>query len=98
MLDPRYYLISVSNKENLDLCIKYNLAGFPSSRNGLWTFLDINVGDYVSFLYGTRVKNLYRVMRKIAYKNAESLPPWESITFRESGNTYTFPYRLELKL
>lgn len=98
MLDPRYYLISVSNKENLDLCIKYNLAGFPSSRNGLWTFLDIDVGDYVSFLYGARVKNLYKVIRKIAYKNAESLPPWKPITFRESGNTYTFPYRLELKL
>ncbi|WP_448377220.1 hypothetical protein [Fervidobacterium sp.] len=98
MSDPRYYLISVSNKENLDLCLEYNLAGFLSSQNGLWTFLDIDVGDYVSFLYGARVKNLYKVIRKVAYKNAESLPPWKPITFRESGNTYAFPYRLELKL
>jgi len=77
--------------------MKYNLAGFPSSQNGLWTFLDIDVGDYVSFLYGARVKNLYKVIRKVAYKNAERLPPWKPITFR-SEKTYFFPYRLELQL
>ncbi len=91
-----YFLISVSNRENLDLCIKHAIAGFTNSINGLWTFLDIDEGDYVSFLYGTRVKNLYQVVRKIAYRNAKELPPWPHITFR-SGKTYYFPFRLILK-
>ncbi len=72
---PSYFLISVSNRENLELCMKYALAGFTNSINGLWTFLDIDVGDYVSFLYGARVRNLYRVVEKVAYRNAEKLPP-----------------------
>jgi len=53
---PNYFLISVSNRQNLDLCLKYSLAGFTSSINGFWTFVDIKEGDYVSFLYGARVK------------------------------------------
>ncbi len=92
-----YYLVSVSNKTNLDLCIKYAMAGFTNSINGFWTFLDIDEGDYISFLYGARVKNLYKVARKIAYKNAENLPPWPPITFRVSRKTYYFPFRLYLK-
>ena len=94
---PNYYLISVSNRTNLDLCIKYAMAGFTNSINGLWTFLDINEGDYISFLYGARVKNLYKVAKKVAYKNAETLPPWPPITFRMSGKTYYFPFRLYLE-
>lgn len=92
-----YFLISVSNRENLELCIKHAMAGFTNSINGLWTFLDIDVGDYISFLYGARVKNLYRVVKKLAYKNAENLPPWPPVTFRMSGNTYHFPFRLFLE-
>jgi hypothetical protein len=91
-----YFLVSLSNRENLELCMRYNLAGFTNSINGLWTFSDINVGDYVSFLYGARVRNLYRVVKKVAYKNAENLPPWSPITFR-SQRTYYFPFRLFLK-
>ncbi|NJE62005.1 hypothetical protein [Thermococcus sp. 21S7] len=91
-----YFLISLSNKENLKLCIKHALAGFTNSINGLWTFFDIDVGDYVSFLYGARVRNLYRVTEKVAYKNAENLPPWPRITFR-SKRTYYFPFRLFLR-
>ncbi|MGC9771022.1 hypothetical protein [Fervidobacterium islandicum] len=98
MSEPKYYLISVSNKENLNLCVKYQLAGFPSSTNGLWSYLDIDEGDYISFLYGARIKNLYKVEKKIAYKNAEKLPPWKPITFKESGKTYSFPYRMKLRL
>jgi len=93
---PNYFLISVSNKKNLELCIKYAMAGFTNSINGFWTFSDIDIGDYVSFLYGARVKNLYRVIKKVAYKDAEKLPPWPSITFR-SRKTYYFPFRLFLK-
>ncbi|MBC7110271.1 MAG: hypothetical protein H5T46_04620, partial [Archaeoglobi archaeon] len=81
----------------MEVCIKYALAGFTNSVNGLWTFLDINEGDYISFLYGARAKNLYRVVKKIAYKNAENLPPWPPVTFRMSGKTYYFPFRLFLK-
>jgi len=92
-----YFLISVSNKENLELCIRYGMAGFTNSINGLWTFWDIKEGDYVSFLYGARVRNLYKVIKKVAYKNAENLPPWSPVTFRMSGRTYYFPFRLFLK-
>jgi len=95
--DRQYFLVSVSNRENLRLCIKHGLAGFTNSINGLWTFLDIKEGDYISFLYGARAKNLYRVTKKVAYKNAENLPPWPPVTFRMSGNTYYFPFRLFLK-
>lgn len=91
-----YFLLSVSNRQNLELCIKHALAGFTNSINGLWTFTEINPGDYVSFLYGARVFNLYRVMEKVALKGAEGLPPWPKVTFR-SGRTYYFPFRLRLE-
>ncbi|MBO8179498.1 MAG: hypothetical protein H0Z19_03325 [Archaeoglobus sp.] len=94
---PNYFLISVSTRENLELCIKYALAGFTNSINGLWTFLDIEEGDFVSFLYGARVRNLYRVVKKVAYKNADKIPPWPPITFKTSGKTYHFPFRFILK-
>ena len=97
MKTPNYFLISVSNRKNLELCMKYALAGFTNSINGLWTYLDIEEGDYISFLYGARVRNLYKVIKKVAYKNAENLPPWPPVTFRMSGNTYYFPFRLFLK-
>ena len=77
--------------------MKYALAGFTNSINGLWTYFDIEEGDYISFLYGARVRNLYKVIKKVAYKNAENLPPWPPVTFRMSGNTYYFPFRLFLK-
>jgi len=92
-----YFLISVSNRGNLDLCLKYALAGFTNSINGLWTFLDVKVGDYVSFLYGAKARNLYVVEAKEAIMHAESAPPWPSVTFRQSGRTYYFPFRLSLK-
>ncbi len=91
-----YFLISVSNKKNLDLCIKYNLAGFTNSISGIWTFLEIQEGDYISFLYGAKAHNLYIVSSKEAVRNAETIPPWEPITFRQSGRTYYFPFRLHL--
>ena len=92
-----YFLISVSNRKNLDLCIKYAMAGFTNSINGAWTFIEINEGDFISFLYGAKAFNLYKVKKKIALKNAENVPPWPSVTFSMSGNTYYFPFRLLLK-
>ena len=92
-----YFLISVSNRKNLDLCIKYALAGFTNSINGLWTFLDIKEGDYISFLYGAKAHNLYVVETKEVIKEAENAPPWPSVTFKQSGRTYYFPFRLNLK-
>ena len=93
---PSYFLVSLSNKENLDLCIKFALAGFPNTLNGVWTFLDIREGDYISFLYGARAHNLYKVESKEALKNAKNLPPWKPIEFRVSRKTYFFPFRLNL--
>lgn len=92
-----YFLISLANRGNLDLCIDYAMAGFTNSINGAWTFVEIDEGDYISFLYGARAHNLYQVEKKIAFKDAHKLPPWPSVTFRMSGYTYYFPYRLLLK-
>lgn len=90
-------MLSVSNRRNLDLCIRHALAGFTNSINGLWTYCDIQEGDYVSFLYGAKVFNLYKVVRKAAFRNAHELPPWPLITFKMSGKTYSFPFRLDLE-
>lgn len=95
---PNYYLIAVSNKENLQLCMKYGLAGVMNSINGAWTYLDINVGDFITFIYGARAYNLYKVSKKLAIKNSINLPPWKEIKFKETGNTYYFPFRFELEL
>lgn len=92
-----YFLISVSNKENLELCKKYALAGFTNSGNGVWTLCEINEDDYISFLYGARAHNLYKVIKKEAIENAEKLGPWKPVTFQMSGKTYYFPFRLQLK-
>jgi hypothetical protein len=89
-------LISVSNKENLELCKRYALAGFSDSINGVWTFCEIKEGDFVSFLYAARAHNLYRVEKKVAFQNARTLPPWKPITFKISRKTYYFPFRLYL--
>jgi hypothetical protein len=94
---PSYFLISVSTRENLNLCIEYGLAGFPSGENGAWTFCEIEKGDLVSFLYGARAHNLYRVTKREALRNAELLPPWKLLTFQETGKTYSFPFRLQLQ-
>jgi len=91
-----YFLLSVSNRKNLELCIEYALAGFTDSVSGLWTFVDIEEGDFVSFLYGARVFHLYQVERKEALKGADTIGPWPSLTFRMSGRTYCFPFRLYL--
>ena len=94
---PSYFLISVSTRENLDLCTKYGLAGFPSGESGAWTFCEIHEGDYVSFLYGARAHNLYRVVKRESLSDAEHLPPWKPLVFKESGKTYSFPFRLQLR-
>lgn len=93
-----HFLISVSNKENLELCKKYALAGFPSSINGVWTFCEIKEGDFISFLYAAKAYNLYRVEKRLAFQKAENLPPWKPITFKISRKTYYFPFRLHLAL
>ncbi len=94
---PSYFLISVSTRENLELCIKHGLAGFPSGENGAWTFCEIQQGDFVSFLYGARAHNLYKVAKREAVADAEHLPPWKPLTFKDSGRTYSFPFRLHLQ-
>jgi len=91
-----YFLISVSNRKNLELCVKYALAGFTNSINGAWTFSEIQEGDFISFLYGAKAHNLYRVEGKEAIKDAQDLPPWDHVTFKMSGITYYFPFRLHL--
>lgn len=91
-----YFLVSISNRKNLELCVKYALAGFTNSINGVWTFSEIQEGDFISFLYGAKAHNLYRVEGKEAIKDAQNLPPWDPVTFKMSGITYYFPFRLHL--
>lgn len=97
MAKPCYFLISVANRYNLDLCIKHSLAGFTNSIAGVWSFLEVREGDFVSFLYAARAYNLYKVVKREAFKDAENLPPWPPITFKQSGRTYYFPFRLWLE-
>jgi len=92
-----YFLVSVSNRTNLDLCLKYALAGFTSSISGVWAFCDIAEGDFISFLYGARVYNLYEVVERRALRNASRIGPWPPVTFSMSGRTYYFPFRLSLR-
>lgn len=92
-----YFLISVSTRENLELCVRYAMAGFTNSINGAWTFLEINEGDYISFLYGARIFNLYQVVGKRAIKDADEIGPWPSLRFGMSGRSYYFPFRVFLK-
>ena len=90
-----YFLFSLSNSENLELCLRYALAGFPNTRNGLWAYLDVEEGDYVSFLFGAKIYNLYRVRRKYAIREFRECGPWPPICFA-SGRRYYFPFRVEL--
>jgi hypothetical protein len=76
--------------------MKYGIAGFPSGGSGAWTFCEIEPGDFISFLYGARAYNLYRVLERRAIKEAEHMPPWKPLTFTQSGRTYSFPFRLRL--
>ena len=94
---PSYFLISVSTRQNLELCIRYSLAGFPSGESGAWTFCEIEEGDFVSFLHGARAHNLYKVSTREALQGAKDLPPWQPLFFKESGKTYSFPFRLHLQ-
>lgn len=95
--NPSYFLISVSTRENLELCIRHGLAGFPSGESGAWTFCEIERGDFVSFLYGAKAHNLYSVAKREAIRDAEHVPPWKPLTFKDSGKTYSFPFRLYLQ-
>lgn len=74
----------------------YSLAGFTNSISGVWTFMEVRVGDYVSFLYGAKTYNLYVVDRKQAIEDVEAISPWPPITFKQSGRTYNFPFWLHL--
>ncbi len=95
-MSKNYFFIAVSNKYNLDLCRKHCVAGFPNSINGLWAFYDIDVGDYISFLYAAKAYDLYEVIDKIAIDDPEAIPKWKPLRMR-SGRKYTFPFRLILR-
>ncbi|GBD10409.1 hypothetical protein HRbin23_00050 [bacterium HR23] len=97
MAKPNYFLVSVSTRQHLDLCLRYALAGFTNSIAGVWTFVEIREGDFVSFLYGARAFNLYQVVAKEAIRRFVGMPPWPPVSFRQSGRSYHFPFRLHLR-
>ena len=90
---PNFFLVSVSNLCNLQLCMNFNLAGFPHTASGFWTYLEIEEGDFVSFLFGAQLWNLYTVERKIAVQGSDDSPPWIPV----GRNKVYFPFRLKLK-
>jgi hypothetical protein len=93
-----YFFLAVSNRKNLNLCMQWLTAGFPDTINGAWAFCDIKEGDFVTFLYGAKAYNLYRVTRKFAVRDPASVPPkWEPLIFKQSGRKCYFPFRLQLK-
>src|SRR5260370_16385262 len=89
---PSYFLISVSTRENLELCVKHGLAGFPGGESGAWTFCEIQKGDFVSFLYGARAHNLYIVAKREAIVYAQHFPPLNPLVFKQPARTYSFPF------
>jgi len=91
-----YFFIAVSTRENVEICKRHALAGFTQTINGAWAYSEINIGDYVTFLYGARAYNLYKVVNKEALADAESSPPWKPLLFR-SGRICYFPFRLYLE-
>ena len=92
-----YFFIAVSTEHNLRICKEWGYAGFTNTVNGLWAFLDIKIGDFVTFLYGARAHNLYKVVGKKAYLNGENLGPWPKMHLDMYNKDYYFPYRLELE-
>ena len=92
---PPYYFIAVSTRENLEKCKKYAHAGMPNTINGLWAYLEIREGDYVSFLYGAKAHNLYKVVSKEAIADSNFSYPWDPLPRR--GGAVVFPYRLYLE-
>ena len=112
IIKSKYFVIILSNEENLNKCLDNNIAGFPETDNGAWAYLDINEGDYLSFYYNGRIFNLYKVKKKFISgifnkkraigseeKDPAILPngdKWSAIKTKK-GNIY-FPYRLDLDL
>ncbi len=96
MSEPNYFFVAVSTRQHLELCLKYAMAGFTNSIAGAWTFVEIQEGDFVSFLYAACAFNLYKVVGKEAIVEFEKMPPWPPVSFRESGKQYLFPFRLYL--
>ncbi|MFN4180530.1 MAG: hypothetical protein ACK4I8_09470 [Armatimonadota bacterium] len=97
MSKPNYFFVAVSTRQHLELCLKYAVAGFPNSAAGAWTFVEIQEGDFVSFLYAARAFNLYEVVGKEAVVEFEKMPPWPPVSFRDSRKRYLFPFRLYLR-
>lgn len=68
---------------------------FPDTKNGVWAYVDINIDDFISFLYGGRAHGLYKVIKKEVLKNPKLLTFWKPIITKK-GVIY-FPYLLHLK-
>lgn len=96
MSKPNYFLIAVSTRQHLELCLRYAMAGFANSSGGVWTFIEIREGDFVSFLHAARAFNLYEVVGKEAIVEFEEMPPWPPAVF-QSKKPYQFPFRLYLR-
>lgn len=111
-LKSKYFIVTLSSEENLNKCINNNIAGFPETDNGMWAYLDINNGDYISFFYNGRIFNLYKVAKKFipnAFHNKKGIgsSKYDPVPLSPNGNQWKaihtrknkniyFPYRLSL--
>jgi len=85
---PQYFVVILSKKSNLDKCIKCKIAGFPETRSGMWAYLDINKGDYVSFYYNGKIINLYKVTDRFipkSYQIVGNNPKNKQVRFKKCG-------------
>lgn len=107
---PKYFIVLLSTRENLEICRNHRMAGFPDTENGRWAFVDIELGDYVSFYHSyhlydlcqVKAKNIpnhYRLREALGTEPRDPVPvdsstSWKAIKTK-NGYLY-FPYRLEL--
>ena len=110
-IKSKYFVVVLSSERNLQLCRINSIAGFPETNNGQWAFLDIDIGNYLSFYFNGRIWDLYEVTSKTIPEEwhtklalgQDRMDPivlsdgekWDAIG---SGNKFIyFPFRLRLK-
>jgi len=107
---PKYFIVALSDEENLNICREGCIAGFPETANGQWAYLDIYEGDYISFYFNGRIWDLYKVVEKfipnkykknIAKGNSDRdpVPVFNEKRWNPVGNKEKiyFPFRMKLQ-
>lgn len=94
---PDYFFAALSFRSHLDKCRELSLAGFPTSSTGSWAFVDIAVGDRLSFIFGARAIDLFEVVGKAAVALGTADNPWAGLEKQVDPAKETYPFRLRLR-